>query len=49
MRPEELQWIIDAPLELFRNLVFLVGIGWYFLGILPTDTEEKLGWYILAL
>ncbi len=22
-------------------MVFLVGIGWYFLGILPTDTEVK--------
>jgi hypothetical protein len=32
--------------ELFSDLVFLVGIGWYFLGILPTDTEGKLGWYI---
>jgi hypothetical protein len=36
-------------LELFRNSVFLVGIGWYFLGILQTDTKEKLGWYILVL
>jgi hypothetical protein len=36
-------------LELFRDSVFLVGIGWYFLGILPTDTKEKLGWYILIL
>jgi hypothetical protein len=28
------------------NTVFLVGIGWYFLSILPTDTEGKLGWYV---
>ncbi len=33
-------------LELITDLVFLVGIGWYFLGILPTNTEGKLGWYI---
>jgi hypothetical protein len=33
-----------TKLELFCDLVFLVGIGWYFLGILPSDTEEKLGW-----
>jgi hypothetical protein len=25
-------------LELFTDLVFLVGIGWVFFGILPTDT-----------
>jgi hypothetical protein len=31
---------------LFSDLVFLVGIGWYFLGILPTNTKGKLGWYI---
>jgi hypothetical protein len=29
-------------LELFCDLVFLVSIGWYFLGILPTDTKENL-------
>jgi hypothetical protein len=34
-------------LDLFTDPVFLVGIGWYFLGILPTNTEGKLGWYIL--
>ncbi len=33
-------------LELFTYLVFLVGMGWYFLGILPTNTKGKLGWYI---
>jgi hypothetical protein len=27
--------------------VFLAGIGWYFLGIVPIYTKEKLGWYIL--
>jgi hypothetical protein len=32
--------------ELFRDLVCSVGIGWNFLGMLPTDTKEKLGWYI---
>jgi hypothetical protein len=40
------QVTIVKKLELFTNLVFSVGIGWYFLGILPTDTEGKLGWYI---
>jgi len=30
-------------IELYRFGI-LVGIGWYFLGILPTDTKGKLGW-----
>jgi hypothetical protein len=30
-------------LELYPDLVFRFGIGWYFLGIFPTDTEGKLG------
>jgi hypothetical protein len=38
----------SSALELITNLVFLVGIGWYFLGILPTNTQGKLGWYILV-
>jgi hypothetical protein len=29
-------------LELFTDLVFLVGIGWYFLGILPTELKEQV-------
>jgi hypothetical protein len=33
---------------LLTDLVFLVGIGWYFFGILPTNTKGKLGWYILV-
>jgi hypothetical protein len=28
---------------LYPNLVFRFGIGWYFPGIFPTDTEGKLG------
>jgi hypothetical protein len=32
--------------ELLNDSVFLVGISWYFLGILPTNTKGKLGWYI---
>ena len=32
--------------ELFCDLVCSVGIGWYFLGVLPMDTKEILGWYI---
>jgi hypothetical protein len=35
-------------LELYPDLVFRYGIGWYFLGIFLTDTEGKLGkdlWY----
>jgi hypothetical protein len=36
-------------LELFHDSVFLVSIGWYVLGILPTNTKEKLGWYISVL
>jgi hypothetical protein len=42
--------ILMCPLifvELFTDSVFLVGIGWYFLGILPINTKGKLGWYIL--
>ena len=39
--------------DLFDRVVYRfgisVGIGWYFLGILPTDTKGKLGWYILVL
>ncbi len=31
--------------DLFTDSVFSVGIGWYFAGILPIDTEESLGWY----
>jgi hypothetical protein len=34
--------------ELFTDLVFLVDIGWYFLGIYHTDMEGNLGWYILV-
>jgi hypothetical protein len=33
-------------LKLFTDLVFLVGIGWYFFGIYHTDTKGNLGWYI---
>ncbi len=34
-------------LELSNDSVFLVGIGWYFLGIYQTNTKGKLGRYIL--
>jgi hypothetical protein len=34
-------------LELFTDMVFLVGNGWYFPGIYYTNTKENLGWYIL--
>jgi hypothetical protein len=37
-----------SRVEMFTNLVFLISIGWYFLGILPTNTKGKLGWYISA-
>ncbi len=30
-------------LELYPDLVFRYGIGWYFLGIFLTDTKGKLG------
>jgi len=33
---------------LHPQLVFSVGIGWYFLGIIPTDTKGKLVWYQLV-
>jgi hypothetical protein len=36
-------------LELYPDLVFWFGIGRYFLGIFPTDTEGKLGWDVLVL
>jgi hypothetical protein len=32
-----------ALLEVHLDLVFWFGIGWYFPGILPTDTKGKLG------
>jgi hypothetical protein len=35
-------------LELHLDLVFWFGIGWYFPGILPTDTKEKLGRDVLV-
>jgi hypothetical protein len=41
-----LRSVAQLSLELFTGLVFSVSIGWYFLGILPTNTEGKLGWYI---
>jgi hypothetical protein len=39
---------VPKILEMFTDLVFSVGIGWYFLGILPTNIKGKLGWYILV-
>jgi hypothetical protein len=33
---------------LLTDSVFLVDIGWYFLGIYHTDTKGNLGWYILV-
>jgi hypothetical protein len=33
---------------LFTDLIFLVGIGWYFLGIYHINTKGNLGWYILV-
>jgi hypothetical protein len=30
-------------------LVLLVGIGWYFTGILPINTNEKFVWYISVI
>ena len=33
-------------LELYTDLVFLVSIGQYFLGIYHTVTKGKFGWYI---
>ncbi len=38
-----------AQLELYTNLVCLVGIWLVFLGIYQTDTKGKLGWYISVL
>jgi hypothetical protein len=35
---------MEKNLELDTDLVFLVGIGWYFPGIYHTNTKEKLGW-----
>jgi hypothetical protein len=31
-------------IEFDSDLVFLVGIGWYFPGIYRTNTKGKLGW-----
>jgi hypothetical protein len=36
-------------IELYPDSVFWFGIGWYFPGIFPTDTEGKLGRDILVL
>ena len=36
-------------IELHTRVGILVGIGWYFVGIIPTNTNRKLGWYILVL
>jgi hypothetical protein len=35
-------------LELHLDLVFWFGIGWYFPGILPTNTKGKLGRDVLV-
>ncbi len=40
---------ISYQLELYPDSVFLFGVGWYFPGIFPTDTEGKLGWDVLVL
>jgi hypothetical protein len=40
---------IGKIVELYLDSVFWFGIGWYFLGILPTDTEGKLGKDFLLL
>jgi uncharacterized membrane protein YbjE (DUF340 family) len=31
-------------LELHTGVGISVGIGWYFVGIIPTNTNGKLGW-----
>ncbi len=36
-------------IDLYPNLVFWFGIGWYFPGIFPTNTKGKLGWDVLVL
>jgi hypothetical protein len=40
---------ISIFVELYPDLVYWFGIGWYFPGIFPTDTEGKLGWDVLVL
>jgi hypothetical protein len=35
--------------ELYPDSVFQFGIGWYFPGIFPSDTEGKRGWEVLVL
>ncbi len=42
------QWAGTIIVELHLDLVFRFGIGWYFPGILPTDTKGKLGWDVLV-
>jgi hypothetical protein len=37
------RWQKRTFVELHLDLVFRFGIGWYFPGILPTDTKGKLG------
>lgn len=34
----------DILLELYTGVGISVGIGWYFVGIIPTNTNGKLGW-----
>jgi uncharacterized membrane protein YbjE (DUF340 family) len=34
----------ELILELYTGVGISVGIGWYFVGIIPTNTNGKLGW-----
>jgi hypothetical protein len=45
--PAHAQWVYS--LELYPISLFWLGIGWYFPGIFPTDTERKLGRDVLVL
>jgi hypothetical protein len=46
-----MRWLAGgaAFLELYTEFVFLVSIGWYFLGIYRTNTAGKLGQYCTVL
>jgi uncharacterized membrane protein YbjE (DUF340 family) len=37
-------WMDMNSLELYTGVGISVGIGWYFVGIIPTNTNGKLGW-----
>jgi len=44
LRLRVLRYPKTKHLELYTGVGISVGIGWYFVGIIPTNTNGKLGW-----